>query len=238
MCNTLSIKDINTKNDSRFAHQYNPTIRSLCAFNLTSFFGRVFLRRKPPKNPNAPQLLNVGAGNLLRRDWVNADFYSFHPFVLLKYKRIGINWLVDARHPLACYDNHWDGIFCEHMLEHLNPQDAVHLIVELFRTLKPGKWIRLSVPDLETYVNFYRGKKVDAQFRTNWKTGAEAIYSLTRCFGHQSVWDFTLLSFILNDCGFTCINKVRFGYGADRAIILDNPERRWESVYLEARKPE
>ncbi|HNR86817.1 MAG TPA: hypothetical protein PKM65_00585 [Spirochaetota bacterium] len=233
----MSIYKSNPRTQARFANQDIQSAISICIFQLTSFLGKLILGGKPPRNPSSPRLLNLGAGNYPRNGWVNADFFSFHPLVLIKYKRVGINWLLDARHPLSCEDNHWDGVFTEHMLEHLTPKDAIGLLSELLRTLKPGKWLRISVPDLETYINYYNGSRVDEQFGSNWETGAEAIYSLTRCFGHQSVWDYKILNVLLSEIGYTQIKKVRFGKGADMSIVLDNPERKWESVYIEARKP-
>jgi hypothetical protein len=51
-------------------------------------------------------------------------------------------------------DNYWDGIFMEHVLEHLSYKDAIFAIGECYRTLKLGAWLRISVPDIDKFIGF------------------------------------------------------------------------------------
>lgn len=100
--------------------------------------------------------------------------------------------MVDLRYPLNCDDNVWDGVFTEHTLEHLYPDQAYFLLRELHRTMKPGSYIRITVPDLSKYIDFYNGKPVDERFY-RWETGCEGIRSLTQNYLHVSLWDFNLI---------------------------------------------
>ena len=61
---------------------------------------------------------------------------------------------MDATKPWKCPDNYWDGIFTEHVLEHLSYKDAIFAIGECYRPLKPGAWLRISVPDIDKFIRF------------------------------------------------------------------------------------
>jgi predicted SAM-dependent methyltransferase len=144
--------------------------------------------------------------------------------------------MLDLRHPLRCDSNHWDGVFCEHALEHLDPVDALALLREILRTLKPGARLRLSVPDLRRYVLHYLDREEGEKF-ARWPLQAAAVRGLTQGWGHRSLWDAQLLSAALSHVGFVDVEERAFGAGADERLLRDAPNRRWESIYLEARKP-
>jgi SAM-dependent methyltransferase len=144
--------------------------------------------------------------------------------------------MIDLRFPLKCDDNVWDGVFSEHTLEHLYPNQALALIKELHRTMKPGAWLRISVPNLEKYVDYYSGKPSDELFK-QWESGCEAICFLTQGSIHYSVWDSKFLGFFLEKAGFINIRKVEFMQGTDPEIIKELASRKWESLYMEAQKP-
>ena len=68
-----------------------------------------------------------------------------------------------------------DGVYSCHALEHLHPDDAINLLQEIYRILKPNSYLRIIVPDLEIAVNYYIGKNKDLEFNT----GCEAISDFT-----------------------------------------------------------
>jgi len=144
--------------------------------------------------------------------------------------------MLDLRFPLNCDDNVWDGVFSEHTLEHLYPDQVLQLLKELYRTIKPGAWLRISVPDLKKYVKYYCGEGVHELFN-RWQTGCEAIRTLTQDYGHLSVWDSTLLAKFLKEAGFVNIQEVSFMQGTDKLLLMDQQDRAWESLYMEAQKP-
>jgi hypothetical protein len=74
------------------------------------------------------------------------------------------DWCADLRHPLRCPDDFWDGVFTEHVLEHLAPRRVRNLLSELKRTTRDGGIIRIVVPDLRLYVDHYVGRTRDAGF--------------------------------------------------------------------------
>lgn len=214
-----------------FSTNYRVTLFSIFKFELKSFLGRLILSRRPPRVESEIKLLNLGCGGTLFVDWVNADF-----FMGRFWKAPKSFWMLDLRYNLYCDDNYWDGIFTEHTIEHLYPEQVRKLLKELWRTLMPGGWIRISVPDLKKYVDYYNGSNTDAKF-LRWKFKASAIRQLTQGSGHLSVWDEDLLGAVLKDVGFVNIKRVSFRQGSDRRLLKDGYEREWESLYVEAQKP-
>ena len=217
-----------------YSTKYRYSLMKMIRFNLISFYGRIFLNRKPMDIIGDLNLLHLGCGNNKFAGWINADFYQGFKF-WKKYPNKP-DWMLDLRYPLSCDNDYWDGIFAEHVLEHLFPLQVLNLLKETLRTLKPRCWLRVSVPDLKKYVDYYCGKLFHEKFK-QWPTGAEAVWSLTQNWGHYSVWDSKLLGRFLWEAGFINIRDVRFGEGTDKRIIKDNKVRKWESLYMEAQKP-
>jgi len=208
------------------------SLEKLIRFEVKSFLGRLFLNSYPPIIDSENNFLHLGCGDIYFESWVNADFFRFK--FTKNTKRI--EWMLDLRYPLKCQSNYWDGVFTEHTLEHLYPNHAVNCLKEILRTLKPKCWVRISVPDLRKYVNFYQGIEVGDHFK-KWSTGAEAIRSLTQDFGHLSVWDSELLEVTLKEIGFINIRQVDFFKATDKRLLKEAEARRWESLYMEAQKP-
>jgi SAM-dependent methyltransferase len=200
-------------------------------FELISYLGRKLINMKPPINKDRPNLLNLGCAVTTFDGWVNADFYRLPR---LSVKQLdGFDWMLDLRYPLNCSSQVWDGIFCEHTIEHLYPLHVYNLLKELRRTMKPGAWLRLSVPDLGKYVSYYLGDVPHEDF-LQWSTGCEAICYLTQNHHHLSVWDAPLLISFLEMSGFINIRQTGFREGFDERLLKDREERKWESFYLEA----
>ncbi len=213
----------------------------LFVFEITSWYGRHFKRQKKIRTFESikPLLLDLGVGLNYFDTWINADFYRLPRLIFWKKhkERQKIDLELDLRYPLPFSDNIVDGIYSGHTLEHLSPSDAKTLLSEIFRVLRPGCWLRVNVPDLEKYVNFYCKKKSHKEF-LQFVTGCEAIHSLTQKWGHKSCWDNELLTKTLNKTGFINVEKVEFGSaGKDKRLIKEEKVREWETLVLEAQKP-
>jgi len=209
--------------------EYKFTLKGLLKFEAQSFLGRMLFNQKPRLKSKENNLLNLGCGPTRFKDFVNADFFTFR-------SSCRPDWMVDLRYPLNCDDNVWDGVFTEHTLEHLYPDQAYFLLQELHRTMKPGSCIRITVPDLSKYIDFYNGKPVDEKFYS-WKTGCEGIRSLTQNYLHISLWDFNLIKSYLLTTGFINIQKLEFKQGRNPFLLMDSEDRSWETLYVEAQKP-
>jgi len=92
-----------------------------------------------------------------------------------------------------------EAIFAEHFLEHLAIGDAVQFLLEAWRVLVPGGWLRLSTPNLDwVWSTHYRLDLEDGAKR-------EAALGLNRAFHgwrHRFLWNRELLGEALGACGF------------------------------------
>ncbi|TLD96828.1 methyltransferase domain-containing protein [Helicobacter jaachi] len=164
---------------------------------------------------------------------INADFFS-HLKPFKKYTTPKPQWQLDLRYPLLCADNVFDGVFSEHVLEHLYIDDARALLKEIYRILKSGGTLRLSVPDLAFRVAEYLKDKQDSQKRF---LASEHIRKLTQEYLHLSVWDYDRLYYELNELGFVNIEQSSFKKGRNSELLFDLEDRAYESLYVEASKP-
>jgi len=218
---------------SIYSDKYQMTLQSLWNFEIRSLYGRTFYSKNPTLKKDGENLLHLGCGGNKLENWTNADFFKDLKF--WKKSKNRPDWMLDLRFPLNCNDHVWDGVFSEHTLEHLYPNQVLNLLKELNRTIKPGAWIRISVPDLSKYISFYCQEKVDKTF-DKWSMGSEAIRSLTQNYGHLSVWDSQLLCRFLQKSGFVNAKEVSFMEGTDKLLLQDSISRQWESLYVEAQK--
>ena len=77
---------------------------------------------------------------------------------------------------MNCPNNIVDGVYSGHTLEHLYPNHAYRLLVEIYRVLKSNCWLRINVPDLKRAIDIYNGKaKIDKVLKDYFK-----INSLTK----------------------------------------------------------
>ncbi|MDP8285065.1 MAG: methyltransferase domain-containing protein [Candidatus Electryonea clarkiae] len=156
---------INDEMISQMSH-YN-SLKSRILFEISSWIGRKFCRNRS-KIPltKEPLLLDLGVGDNYKDDWIHADFFScprhFNPLKILFSRKDKTKRLpeveTDLRYPLNCPDDSIDGVYFSHTIEHLLPHEAINLIREIYRVLKPNKWLRIIVPDLKFSVESYYGR--------------------------------------------------------------------------------
>jgi len=214
-----------------------PRLRDILAFEIISWIGRNILitRNRIHKSKN-PVLLDLGVGSNYTSNWVHADFYQIKPSLFKKNKIKKPEIQTDLRYPLNCQNNIIDGVYTGHTLEHLYPAQAISLLQEINRVLKPQAWLRINVPDLKILINYYECKSVLKEF--NYECKAEAIGNYAYNWGHHSIWDEEILKKALRDTGFINIRKVLFGIeGADKRLIKEQEVRKFETLVMEAQKP-
>src|SRR5665213_2847022 len=91
------------------------------------------------------KMLNLGCGEQHHPAWVNVDFVSQDPTVILHDLTKGIPYP----------DNSFEVVYHSHVLEHFTRSDARKFIQECFRVLKPNGVLRIAIPDLEQIVRNY-----------------------------------------------------------------------------------
>lgn len=235
----MSNPKINTKLLERFQTLEGCRVHFGLKKFLWTFFGRIgnkFFSTEPPKTItiNGSILLNLGCGDRRLEGWVNADFYRLYHF-LWQRERLP-DWMVDISKPLHCKDNFWDGILIEHVNEHILYSQNLKLFSEIFRVLKPDGVLRIVVPDLDRYLNWADLRSTEPKM-ARYGSLAEAVSNLTQNHAHASVWNEALLNEVLSAIGFIGIQKKEYRVSSNHLMAVDAEGHRWESLYMEARKP-
>ena len=97
---------------------------------------------------------------------------------------------------------------------------------------------RVSVPDARKFVMAYLGEEDQGRLPYRFPDRADYLAALTQKHGHQSVWDEDNLSRILREIGFTNIRCEAFRVGQNPDLLVDHEDRRAESLFMEAEKPQ
>ena len=134
-----------------------------------------------------------------------------------------------------CDDNYWDAIFSEHTIEHITYKAAITCFAESYRTLKKGGLLRLSIPNIELYIQHFSGEHTHDEFN-QFETNAEGISYVTQNFGHKSVWSPLLLIALLKEIGFSEVLEKKFCMSNNNEICVEQKYKEWESMYVEATK--
>jgi predicted SAM-dependent methyltransferase len=186
---------------------------------------------KITKKQNGPIMLNVGCGTDYKKGWVNVDNNSDN-----NIKNLDLNW--DLRNPLPYDDNSVDYIFNEHLVEHLEVDEARTVIKDLMRVLKPGGVLRIAMPNLEEVVDQYKKLPISKdptikRFKLTYiKTRAERINIAFREWGHKWLYDPEELRRRLKEAGCKDKNIVRCKVGKSKHPALRNLEIREESSLI------
>ncbi len=180
-----------------------------------------------------PVYLNLGSGprGLANGNWINVDGYL----------NSNVDYLMDFAKRWPFPDDCFDGIFCEHVFEHFDLEQGQTVLRESLRVLRPGRPIRIIVPDGEKILRRYCANDPELSSHRLTETGyaMEAVNSYFRQrYEHQFIYDWQLLSHRLAAAGFDRIARVSFAEGdGSKLIILDDERYEWESLYIEAAKP-
>lgn len=217
---------------SRGDYEFRVPLLKQFFYSFERSLGNFFFKRYPP-NLDGLRLLNLGCGPVTYDNWINADDYAFKRSI--REKRFAPDWRLDITQSWKCEDNYWDGIFTQHVLEHVTYSKAIFVLQECFRTLKPDCWIRISVPSVKVYIDYYEGRIKNDYFE-QFPNKALAISFLTQMHLHRSTWDGELMTQLLLDLGFEDAKEVPFGEGTDKRLIKDQDVKKAESLYVEARK--
>jgi len=216
--------------------EYKIKLKEILIFECKSLLGRIFYNKKPKLDKNN-NYLNLGCGENIIDGYINADFFCVYN--IWKRNMSKRMWRLDLRYPLNCGDEVFDGIYSEHTIEHLYPDQVKFLLNELYRILKKKSIIRITVPDIEKYINYYNkdysninSKEFDRRF----KTRCSAIRNMTQNYFHTSAWDFQELKSYLEDAGFVDIKKMSCNNSGNKKLKIDIKERKWETLYVEAIK--
>jgi predicted SAM-dependent methyltransferase len=176
-----------------------------------------------------PLYLYLGSGprGLADPHWVNVD----------AVRDQNVDYLLDVGRPLPFADRSFDGVFCEHVLEHFGLAEGERLAGEAARVLRPSGWLRVVVPDAERIVRSYLDAPAELSARRGaGETAMETVNAYFRQrYEHQFLYDWPTLEAMLARSGFRTVSRAAHGEGPGcPPIVLDDPKYAWESLYVEA----
>ena len=212
----------------------NPTIAPVTRHGLywVNFCARNNPFQKYAKRVKTLRYLNVGCGKKPHNHTINLN-YEWYPF-------IDLTW--DITKPLPLANSSLNGVYSEHVLEHL-PFDVVPVILrDWVRVMKPGGTLRVLVPDAELYLNTYlaiRSGETARKFPYH-RDEATPMMMVNRCFrdyDHLFAYDFETFERLLRDAGFHTIERKGHNEGRDSNLLIDSDERECESLRIECIKP-
>lgn len=180
--------------------------------------------------------VQIGAGPSNAPGWLNTDIEPTSEQAYL-----------DATKPLPFPDGSIYHIFGEHVIEHLDFNDALGFFREAHRVLAPGGKIRMVTPNLRRYLALFEEPDPEHSPRTahfvarklaseNWThTSDPACMILNNemhWFGHQFLYTPELLTASYQRAGFTQISQYAAGETSDPtfAAVELRPHGAWRDV--------
>ncbi len=155
-----------------------------------------------------PKKLHIGCGPHHLEGWLNADLYPR-----------GNQIALDATKRFPFEDGTFDFAYTEHMIEHIPWTDALKMLTETHRVLKPGAVVRVVTPNMEFLTGLLRTNppessraylKHNREVMTPSAPTTDGIYIFNhfmRNWGHQFIFDPPTLRRTLEMAGFTQITE-------------------------------
>jgi predicted SAM-dependent methyltransferase len=180
---------------------------------------------------NALRKLHLGASDKILAGWLNSDLEP------------GLSECIflDATKRFPFTDDSFDYVFCEHFVEHLNPEGATVCFREVFRCLRQGGVFRVATPNLQKYVNLFkdtvRSEEKDflSRFGKFFKLGnvspCVALNHIFYNWGHCFLYTQDELFGALKRAGFEHV--ISASVGESRHDALRGIERHWKFYGVE-----
>lgn len=150
------------------------------------------LRFGTPAKPEG-HYLNLGCGATYVPGMINCDGNRFRTMDL---------WL-DLRNRLPFADKSVKFIWLSHTLEHLFPDDAIHLLREIRRVLKDDGVARVAVPCMEHALRIARGEVEDHYPRSFKDPLGQAINHLFVDGQHKFGYSYSVMKDFCSQAGIT-----------------------------------
>jgi len=163
--------------------------------------------------------LQIGSGPSALPGWLNTDLNPRTDEVVF----------LDATKPFPIDDGTFDYVYSEHMLEHISWQNALAMLRECHRVLKPAGTIRIATPDLEVLLGLNKTDDLMAQKYIKWITD-QSLEGISVCkvsfvinnafynWGHQFLYDGETLEMTLQEAGFIETKRCSPGESDDEVL--------------------
>lgn len=170
--------------------------------------------------------LHLGCGSNRLVGWVNIDIDS--PVADL---------LHDLTRPLPFADGSVERIYAEHMIEHIEYEEAAALICECRRVLAPDGVVRMTTPDLAWLVTTYASTITD-QWGDLWqpRSPGALLNEGMRSWGHRYLYDRADLRALFRSAGFADVIDCDWGVSADPSLAALESRPYNREIIVEARK--
>lgn len=188
---------------------------------LIRFFRIEFWRRRIIKRyfDGSPEpKLQIGCGTNPLAGWLNSG-------ISLKECWFGI--YLDAGKPFPFSDASFNFVFSEHLFEHLSYQQAINMLKESYRVLKPGGVFRIATPDLQFLIRLYQepNQSIHRQYiEYSAKQGnipPSSVFVINRfhtAWGHQIIYDKETLTNMLEVTEFKDVCSCEVGQSKHTAL--------------------
>lgn len=160
---------------------------------------------------NGNPKLQLGAGQNLLPGWFNTDYFP----------RANI-FFVDVTKTFPIPSDSFNFVFTEHHIEHISYKDAVLMLKESFRVLKPGGVIKITTPDLKkSLASYFNDDLYHEEFKNHSKNiiysgfhnaihyvpvddyfKAHEINDMFYNYEHKFIYDYESLKRVLENAGF------------------------------------
>lgn len=176
--------------------------------------------------------LQIGCGPFPLEGWFNTD--------LLTNLHKGSPMYMDAGRPFPMPDASFDYVYSEHLFEHLSYPQAMNMLKECYRILKPGGVIRIATPNLKFLVDLYihPEKEINkAYIKYNAERSglpASSVFTVNyfhTAWGHQIIYDQETLSGLLEEVGFKEVCPCEVGQSSHAPLC--NVEQHFKSFTYE-----
>ncbi len=210
---------------------FRTNLSALVSLKLTGIMQKIgYNKRKLDSLKSQNITLNIGCAGDTNNIYLNGDLFPSIGAILrilLGKSKVEYDLFID----ITSYDKNLvevaNSIVLSHVLEHVPPQLAIAGLKNCFAYLKSGGCIRISVPCLEKYEQSSSSRYARIK---NMLERDRLIY----CHGHQFMYNVDLLTFMMQEVGFSEVKDVDFQKGLlGESDLL---ERQAESIYLTAIK--
>jgi predicted SAM-dependent methyltransferase len=187
----------------------------------------------------------IGAGTHRRDGWISTDILPRAPSTLY----------LDVTHRFPLPDESVTAYHCEHMIEHIRYEAALHMLGEIRRTLKPGGTLRLSTPDLAKICGLIakpdlryvvaansawekrRRPRATSPFVGASENPAFVVNRAFREWNHAFLWDARTLGEALESVGLIWHHASQSEH-EHHGRTIDPYINAWETLVIQAWKPE
>jgi predicted SAM-dependent methyltransferase len=156
-------------------------------------------RLAAPAQLRGADKIHLGAGFRQMPGWANIDLS-------------GDNIIWDLTKPLPVKPGSVRFAYSEHFIEHITRGDALKLLTNVRQALAPVGVVRLSTPDLATWVKNYSDGNLVGLPSHEWnpETLCQMVNDTFHEWGHRFIYDEPELSNLLRMAGFRTICRMRW----------------------------